>query len=92
VLLFSTAVVFGRTLLQSFDQVIGQIPDDELHHFYFPILLVSMIAMPSHEVTVEIEMRARPALVAQWLCLRLLARVPRRSAAAHATAFRKTDK
>jgi hypothetical protein len=46
VLLFSTAIVFGRTLLQSFDQVIGQISDDELRHVHFPILLLSMIAMP----------------------------------------------
>jgi hypothetical protein len=36
VLLFSTAVVFGRTLFQSFDQVIGQISDDELRHVHFP--------------------------------------------------------
>ena len=46
----------------------------------------------AHEVTVEIEKTARPALVAQWLCLRPLARVPRRSTTAHATAFRKNDK
>ncbi len=46
----------------------------------------------AHEVTVEIEKTARPALVAQWFCLRLLARVPRHSTAAHSTAFRKTDK
>jgi hypothetical protein len=43
----------------------------------------------AHEVTVEIETTARPALVAQWLCLGLLARVPRRSTAAYSTAFRK---
>ena len=30
VLLFGTAVVFGRTLFQSLDQVIGQISDDKL--------------------------------------------------------------
>jgi hypothetical protein len=46
----------------------------------------------AHKVTVEIEKTARPPLVAQWLCLCLLARVPIRSTAAHATAFRKTDK
>ncbi len=38
VLLFSTAVVFGGTLLQSFDQVIEQISDDELRHVHFPLL------------------------------------------------------
>jgi hypothetical protein len=35
-LLFSTAVVFSSALLQSFDQVIRQISDDELRHVHFP--------------------------------------------------------
>jgi len=45
-LLFSTAIVFSSALLQSFDQVIRQISDDELRHVHFPILLLSMIATP----------------------------------------------
>ena len=44
VLLFSTAVVFGRPLFQSFDQVIGQISDNELRHIHFPTPLLSMLA------------------------------------------------
>jgi hypothetical protein len=46
----------------------------------------------AHDVTVEIEKTARPALVAQWLSLYVLARVPRGSTAAHSTAFLQTDK
>jgi hypothetical protein len=45
----------------------------------------------NRDVTVEIEKTAQPALVAQWLSLCVRERVPRRSTAAHSTAFRKTD-
>jgi DMSO reductase anchor subunit len=44
VFLFSTAVVLGCALFQRFDQVIGQIADDQLGHAHAPLLVLSMIA------------------------------------------------